>query len=254
MKPKKKSKSPSNLKFSLSDPKFFSSIFFQTHRRITLADNQVRGRFYAGLFCLCYSFIGKLIPVLIAPAGHLVFTAPTDAFSAYMLVGCVMALLVASPYIVYQAWAFIGGALKPSEKKFVLIFAPLSLLFFLSGAAFAYFLAVPRAYKFLMSFSSEYLIPMVTVKNYLGFLGHMIIAFGAAFELPLILAFLAKIGIASPEYLRQMRRHAVIIILVVAALLTPPDIASMLVLAVPLMILYEVGIIFTKFFYKHKTL
>jgi sec-independent protein translocase protein TatC len=191
---------------------------------------------------------------LIAPAGQLVFTAPADAFSAYMMVGSIMALLIASPYIVYQVWAFVGGALKPAEKKFVLIFAPLSLLFFLSGAAIAYFIAVPRAYKFLMSFSSDYLVPMVTVKNYLGFLGHMILAFGVAFELPLILAFLAKIGIASPEYLRQKRRHAIIIILIVAVILAPPDIMSMLLLAVPLVILYEVGIVFVKFFYKHKTL
>jgi sec-independent protein translocase protein TatC len=80
----------------------------------------------------------------------------------------------------------------------------------------------------------------------------MMVAFGVAFELPLILAFLAKIGISSPAYLRHVRRHAIIIILVVAALLTPPDIASMLVLAVPLMILYEVGIIFVKFFYKQR--
>jgi sec-independent protein translocase protein TatC len=91
---------------------------------------------------------------------------------------------------------------------------------------------------------------MVTVKNYFGFLWHMIVAFGVAFELPLILAFLAKIGIASPEYLRQMRRHAIIIILIVAALLAPPDIMSMMILAIPLMILYEVGIFFTGFFYK----
>jgi len=205
-------------------------------------------------FCLCYNFIGKLLPKIIAPAGHLIFTTPGEAFSAYMTIGFIMALFVSSPFICYQIWAFVGGALKPSEKKFVLIFAPLSLLFFLSGGAFAYFLAVPRAYKFLMSFSSEYLIPMVTVKNYLGFLGHMIIAFGVAFELPLILAFLAKIGIASPEYLRQMRRHAIMIILIVAALLAPPDIMSMFLLAVPLMLLYEVGILFTGFFYKHKTL
>jgi sec-independent protein translocase protein TatC len=131
----------------------------------------------------------------------------------------------------------------------------MSLLFFLFGAAFAYFLAVPRAYHFLMSFSSEYLVPMVTVKNYLGFLGHMVVAFGAAFELPLVLAFLAKIGIASPEYLRQKRRHAIIIILLGAVVLAPPDVISMLVLAIPLIILYELGIVFVGFFYhKHKTL
>ncbi len=205
-------------------------------------------------FCVCYSFIGKIIPVLIAPAGQLIFTSPAEAFSAYMGVGALMALLLASPYIVYQIWAFVGGALKPSEKKFVVIFAPLSLLFFLSGGAFAYFVAIPRAYKFLMSFSSTYMVPMITVKNYLGFLLHMIVAFGAAFELPLILAFLAKIGIASPEYLRQMRRHAAIIILIASALLAPPDLISMLILAIPLLLLYELGIVFVKFFYKHKTL
>ena len=205
-------------------------------------------------FCLCYNFIGKLIPKLIAPAGHLIFTAPGEAFSAYMMLGAVMALFVASPYIVYQIWASVAGALKPSEKRFVLIFAPLSLLFFLSGAAFAFFVTVPMAFRFLMSFSSPYMIPMVTVKNYLGFLGHMMVAFGVAFELPLILAFLAKIGIASPEYLRQKRRHSIIIILIVASLLAPPDVMSMIVLAVPLIFLYEVGIVLVRFVYKHKTL
>jgi sec-independent protein translocase protein TatC len=203
-------------------------------------------------FCLCYQFIGKLIPILIAPAGHLIFTAPAEAFSAYMIVGALMALIVASPYICYQIWAFVGSALKPSEKKFIVTFAPLSLVFFLSGAAFAYFLAVPRAYKFLMSFSSPSMMPMVTVKNYFGFLGHMILAFAVAFELPLILVFLAKIGIASPEYLRQKRRHAIVIILIVATILAPPDVVSMFILALPLIALYELGIFFVRFFYDSK--
>ena len=205
-------------------------------------------------FCVCYHFTGKLIPVIIAPAGRLVFTAPADAFTATMMLSAVMALLVSSPVIFYQIWAFVAGALKPSEKKFVLIFAPLSLLFFLSGAAFAFFVTVPMAYRFLMSFSSASMVPMVTVNNYLGFLGHMMAAFGAAFELPLLLAFLAKIGIASPEYLRQKRRHAVIIILIVASLIAPPDVMSMLILALPLMVLYEMGIVLVGFVYKHKTL
>ncbi len=204
------------------------------------------------VFCLCYGFIGKLIAQLVAPAGHLIFTAPAEAFSTYMMVGALMALFVASPYIAYQFWAFVAGALKPSEKKFIRIFAPLSLLFFLSGGAFAYFFAVPRAYSFLMSFSSPYLVPMITVKNYLGFLSRMILAFGVAFELPLILAFLAKIGIASPEYLRQKRKHAVVVILIVAAILAPPDVVSMMILGIPLMLLYEVGIFLVRFFYRQE--
>ncbi|MDE1921033.1 MAG: twin-arginine translocase subunit TatC [Candidatus Omnitrophica bacterium] len=205
---------------------------------------------FALAFLLCYNFIGKLLPALIAPAGRLVFTAPVEAFSAYMTIGCVMALFVSSPYIFYQIWAFVGGALKPSERRFVGIFAPLSLFFFLLGGAFAYWVAVPRAYHFLMSFGSAYMIPMITVRNYLGFLGHMCVAFGVAFEMPLVLGFLAAIGIASPEYLRQKRRHAIVIILILAAVLAPPDIVSMLILSLPLLVLYEVGIVFVRFFYK----
>ena len=177
---------------------------------------------------VCYNYIPQILPRVIAPAGHLVFTSPGEAFGAYMTLTMLMGFMVSSPYIFYQLWAFAGQALKPNEKKFVKIFGPLSLVFFFAGGAFAYFVAVSMAYRFLMGFSSEYLVPMVTVNNYLGFMGHMIIAFGVTFELPLVLAFLAKIGIASPEFLRQKRRHALMIILVVAAFLTPPDIASMM--------------------------
>ena len=200
--------------------------------------------------CICYSYVGELLPYIIAPAGHLIFTSPGEGFSAYMTLTMVMAAVISSPYIFYHIWAFVSQALKPHEKKFVSVFGPLSLFFFLLGCAFAYFVAVPMAYRFLMSFSSPYLVPMVTVKSYLGFLGNMVIAFGVTFELPLILAFLAQIGIATPEFLRQKRRHAIIIILIVSALLTPPDIMSMLMLAIPLTVLYEVGIIFVKVGYK----
>lgn len=199
---------------------------------------------------ICYQFIDQILPVLIAPAGRLVFTSPGDAFSVYMALTVVLGALISSPYSCYQLWAFVSQALKPSERHFAAIFAPLSLFFFLAGCAFAYFVAVPMSYKFLMSFSSDYLVPMVTVNNYLGFLGNMVLAFGGAFQLPLVLAFLAKIGIATPEYLRQKRRHAIMIILIVAAILTPPDVASQLLLAIPLLVLYELGIFFVKVTYK----
>ncbi len=199
---------------------------------------------------ICYQFIDQILPILIAPAGRLVFTSPGDAFAIYMGLTVVLGALLSSPYTCYQVWAFISQALKPNERQFVAIFAPLSLFFFLSGCAFAYFVAMPMSYKFLMSFASDYLVPMVTVNSYLDFLGNMVLAFGGAFQLPLILAFLAKIGIATPEYLRQKRRHAIMIILIVAAILTPPDVISQLLLAVPLLVLYEVGIIFVKVTYK----
>jgi len=207
------------------------------------------GAFILACF-ICFYFAGDVLAWLIRPAGHLVFTSPGGGFAAVMTVTMVMACIVASPVIAYQLWAFVAVALKPNERRFVYVFGPLSLFFFLLGVAFAYWVAIPMAYKFLMGFSSDALLPLVTVDNYLGFVGNMLLAFGATFEMPLVLAFLAKIGIATPEFLRQKRRHAIIIILIVAAILTPPDVASQLLLAVPLMVLYEVGIIFTKVFQK----
>ena len=208
--------------------------------------------FIVGLFC--FNCADRVLAWALKPAGHLVFTTPGGGFSAVMTATLVMAALISSPYILYQLWAFVAAGLKPHERKFVYVFGPLSLVFFCLGVSFAFFVAVPTAYKFLMGFSSSYLTPMITVDNYLSFVGSMALAFGVTFELPLILAFLASIGIATPEFLRQKRRHAIMIILIVAAIVTPPDVASQLLLAIPLIVLYEIGIIFVQMVYKHKTL
>lgn len=222
--------------------------------------NELRSRFIkiVGVFLLaffvCFNYAEKFLAWVIQPAGELVFTTPSGAFSAIMVTSVVMAAVITSPMTIYQLWAFVSKALRPHERKYVLMLAPLSLLFFLCGVAFAFFVAVPMSYKFLMSFSSPTLRPMISVDNYLGFLGNMVLAFGVTFELPLILAFLAKIGVASPEFLRQKRRHAIIIILIVAAILSPPDVVSQCILALPLIVLYEVGILAVQFVYKHKTL
>jgi sec-independent protein translocase protein TatC len=201
---------------------------------------------------VCYNYVPHLLPWLIAPAGHLIYTSPTEAFSAYMSLAAVMGFLITLPWTLYQVWGFVGAALRPHERKFIAVFGPLSLVFFVSGVAFSFYVAIPLTYRFLMSFSSSFMQPMITVSSYLGFLSNMLIAFGVTFELPLVLAFLATIGIATPEFLRQKRRHAIMIILIVAAIVTPPDVISQISLGIPLIVLYEVGIIFVKFCYKPK--
>ncbi len=203
---------------------------------------------------VCYNFVGQVLPWIIKPAGKLVFTSPLDGFSAYMTLAAVMGFIVSLPWTVYHVWAFIAGGLKSTEKKAVYIFAPLSLMFFLLGVAFSFYIAIPLTYRFLMSFTTDYMQPMITVSNYMGFVANMLIAFGVTFELPLVLAFLAKIGIATPEYLRQKRRHAMMIIFIVATIITPPDVVSQVLLAVPLIVLYEIGIVLVGMTYKHKTL
>ncbi len=208
---------------------------------------------YVGCFLVCFNEMDRLLPFIVRPAQKLVFTSPGDAFGAYVTLSTVAAAIISSPYILYHLWAFIGGALKERERRFLAIFAPLSLLFFLGGVAFAFWVAVPMSYQFLMSFASDYLIPMVTVDKYFKFLGQMLLAFGITFELPLVMAFFASIGLATPEFLRQKRRHAILIILIVAAILTPPDIGSQVTLAVPLIVLYELGIVFVKLAYRGKS-
>ncbi len=103
-----------------------------------------------------------------------------------------------------------------------------------------------------MSFSSDYVVPMIGIKSYIAFVGSFILAFGIVFELPLVLVFLVKIGVATPEFLRQYRRHAILAILIVSAILTPPDVVSQLLMAVPLVVLYELGVIFSLLAYRKK--
>lgn len=203
---------------------------------------------------MIFCYVDQLIPLIVKPAGKLYFSSPSDAFNACVTVSIVAALVVASPYILYQLWAFIGVALKERERRFIFIYGPLSVVFFLSGVAFAFWVAVPMSYRFLMGFASSYMVPLVTVDNYFKFLGQMLLGFGIAFELPLIMAFFAAIGIATPEFLRQKRRHAILTIVIISAILTPPDVGSQLTMAVPLIVLYELGIVMVKIFQKHKTL
>ncbi|MCA9401229.1 MAG: twin-arginine translocase subunit TatC, partial [Candidatus Omnitrophica bacterium] len=132
------------------------------------------------------------------------------------------------------------------------VYGPLSYVIFLLGVAFAYFLVIPISIKFLLSFSSEILTPMITVKSYLMYVWMMMVVFGGVFELPIILMFLTKIGIATPAFLADKRKYAVVTILTVSALITPPDVITQLILSFPLIILYEVGIMASKAMQKKK--
>jgi sec-independent protein translocase protein TatC len=202
--------------------------------------------------CIFYNYAGQTLDYLIRPVGQIYFTSPAEAFSARLIVTIIGGILLALPILVYQIWKFVGLALTANERKHIVFFAPLSLVFFLFGILFAHFVAIPTAIQFLMGFASDAVVPMITVKNYISFIGTMLLAFGVIFELPLILMFLTKIGIATPEFLRQKRKHAIVLNLIVSAILTPPDIISQLIMAAPLFVLYEVGILVSQWVYRSK--
>jgi sec-independent protein translocase protein TatC len=199
--------------------------------------------------CACiasYSFVDPLLSYLIKPVGHVAFTSPADAFVAKVLLTIVLGILLSSPIVVYQIWKFIATGLREAERRYIKIFGPLSLIFFLCGAAFGYFVAIPISLNFLLGFATDQIVPMITINNYISYIGSLVIAFGVVFEMPLVLMFLAKIGIATPEFLIQKRRYSIVLIFIVSAIFTPPDVVSQMVMAVPLLILYELGIVFAK--------
>jgi len=191
-------------------------------------------------------YIDEILEFIIKPVGKLVFTSPTDAFVAQIILIFLGGFLLALPIVLYQAWRFLATGLKEQERTYIAIFAPFSILLFIVGALFAYTVAIPISFQFLLGFSSEYIVPMITIKSYISFVGTMILAFGVIFELPIVLIFLTKIGIATPAFLEQKRKHAIVLIFIMSALITPPDIITQVILSVPLIVLYEIGIICSK--------
>ena len=148
--------------------------------------------------CVMYAFLDPLLRFLLKPVGRLVFTSPEEAFNARMMLAVMGGFLLSLPYTVFQIWRFVASALTPQEKKYVKIFGPLSLCFFIFGVLFGYFVILPVSFNFLLGFASPWMVPMITVDKYISFVGTIIFASGFTFELPLIIAFLARIGIATP--------------------------------------------------------
>lgn len=197
-----------------------------------------------------YAFVDALLPVLIAPVGRLVFIAPQEAFVARIKIAFFVGLFIASPFILYQAWQFVSGGLNEREQKYIRIFGPLSFVFFVLGVCFCYFIITPISVKFLLGFSCELMEPMITVSKYISFVGTLTLMFGVVFELPLVTLFLTKIGVVTPTFLMEKRKQAIVIMFVLSAVLTPPDVITQCFMAVPLFLLYELGIIFSKAAYK----
>jgi len=200
--------------------------------------------------CLIYTFVNVLLSLLIKPVGKLVFIAPQEAFVANIKIAFFGALFVSSPFLLYQIWQFVAAGLYKKERKYVLLFGPLSFIFFIIGAFFGYSVIIPIGVKFLLGMATDCITPMITISNYISFVGMLTLTFGLIFELPLVSLFLTKIGIITPHFLSKKRKVAIVFIFIAAAILTPPDMITQCLMAIPLLLLYEIGIIFSKLVYK----
>ncbi len=199
---------------------------------------------------ICALFSDAIVnKFLLAPALHvnppfrIQNLKPYGQLMLYMEIVFIAGLIVSMPNTLYHFWKFVQPALYPNERKYVTSIVVFSTLFFLIGGAFGYFILIPRALSFFSSFGTSNIENIIDVQSYFSFVVGIILACGVVFELPMLSYFLAKIGILGPRFMRKYRRHAIIITLVVAAAITPPDVASQVMVAIPLYLLYEVSIL-----------
>ncbi|HKG92953.1 MAG TPA: twin-arginine translocase subunit TatC [Gemmatimonadaceae bacterium] len=185
--------------------------------------------------------------------GKLVYTHPADPFNITLTTALALGIVLALPVIIYQLWAFVSPALYRHEKRVVIPILAGATLLFLAGVALAFAVVLPFTLSFLSGFGSASLQPMITASEYFGFALGMSLAFGAVFELPIVILLLTALGIVNPETLARFRRHAFVACFLVAAVITPGDVLSAtLVLVGPLYGLYEVGILLSRIVHRRR--
>ncbi len=193
----------------------------------------------------CYSNITLIRGILTGPLDdlQLIFLSPPEAFMSNLRLSITSGLILALPVIIYEALAFIFPGLTRQEKTFFLLVLVGTLVLFGSGVLFAYYVVFPMALKFFLQFAANQLEPRFTVSEYIAFVFSFHLGFGLAFQLPLLTWALGKLGLLSSGFLRRNRKIALLVMLVISAIITPPDIISQVALTLPLLFLYELGII-----------
>jgi sec-independent protein translocase protein TatC len=210
-------------------------------------------------FVAAFGFKEYLFKILVQPLVNvmkegetLIYTGLPEAFFTYLKVAFLTGLIVASPIILYQFWMFVAPGLYKNERRMMAPIVLLSSFFFIGGALFGYFIVFPWGFKFFLGFATETIRPLPSMKEYFGFSAKLLLAFGLVFELPLVLTFMARLGIVSVDFLKKNRKYALLLFFAGAAILTPPDVITQIMMALPLMVLYEISIIGARVFGKKK--
>ena len=189
-----------------------------------------------------YYYVEDILQILVAPAGKLYYTKPTEAFFTYMKISLVAGCIVSSPVWFYQIWAFIVPALSKGEKRVTFMVVPTAVVLFVVGVLFSYYLVLPMAIQFFIGFGTDELQPLFSIGQYIDFVIAFILPFGITFELPLILIALGILGILSSDRIREYRKMFILLAFIIGAAISPtPDMLSQTMIAGPMILLYEIS-------------
>jgi sec-independent protein translocase protein TatC len=200
-----------------------------------------------------YTLLAHPLLARLPKGGQMIATAVTTPFFVPMKVAMMVAVVVSLPYTLYQIWSFVAPGLYQHEKRFAIPVIVLSTLLFLVGMAFAYFLVFPVVFGFITGTAPEGVAVMTDIGNYLDFVITLFLAFGLAFEVPVVVVVVVKLGMVSVATLKEIRSYVIVGAFVIGAIFTPPDVISQVMLAVPLWLLYEAGILASSLMIRRKT-
>lgn len=198
-----------------------------------------------GLSIVCWFFSGRILDLLIAdlPVDSLYFSTPIEAFMVRMKISFVVGAMLAFPFVLFKVWSFVTPGLFQHERTriYPLVFSG-SALFYI-GVIFCYVILIPTVLKFLLSFGTEHVNPLLSVHSYFAFVARLCFTFGIVFQIPILVLLASMIGIVTPGWLLKQWRYGVVIVFVGAAVLTPPDVVSLLIMALPVLALYIASIL-----------
>jgi len=199
-------------------------------------------------FAIAYAFSEKIFQWMSAPLienlgsdGSMIFTGLTEMFFVYVKVGFFFGLVIAAPYIFYQLWALVSPSIPRQNKSFILLSVYFSCILFIGGVLFGFFFVFPLIFKFLLGYADEHITALPSVKEYLSLSFKLLIAFGIIFEVPVLVFFLSRLGLVSVDGFRRNRKFAILSSFIIAAFIAP-DVFSQFMIAIPIILLYELGI------------
>jgi len=222
---------------------------------VELRTRLIRALIAVGIVFIClfpwskdlYAILAQPLLAALPKGGQMIATDVVGVFLVPMKVTLLVAFLIALPIVLYQIWAFVAPGLYVHEKKLVIPLVVASFLLFLTGMTFAYFVVFPTVFKFMSSIAPKGVAWMTDIEKYLGFVLSSFLAFGITFEVPVVVIVLVRMGVVSLEKLRSSRPYVIVGAFVVGAIFTPPDVLSQLMLAVPLWLLFELGLLLARF-------